>query len=94
MIVRVIPAYDFDGYPDGINKRSFQAGVEASVPDHYAELLIAKKAAVRAKKQKSPDSEQRARSAVAGVGLATAPPSRQKDSPICRLMDSYRSTAP
>ncbi|ARO24741.1 hypothetical protein TAL182_CH02995 [Rhizobium sp. TAL182] len=57
MNVRVIPSYDFDGYPDGINKRSFQAGVEASVPDHFAELLIAKKAAVRAKKQKSPDSE-------------------------------------
>jgi len=56
MIVRVIPAYDFDGYPDGITKMSFVAGVEVSVPDGYAKLLIAKKAAVRPKKA-SPDNE-------------------------------------
>ena len=57
MIVRVIPSYAFDGYPDGIRKVSFLKGVEASVPDDYANLLIAKKAAVIAKKQKSPDNE-------------------------------------
>lgn len=55
MIARVIPAYDFDGYPDGITKMSFQAGVEVSVPEDYAKLLVAKKAAVRAKT--SPDKD-------------------------------------
>lgn len=54
-VVRIIPAYDFDGYPEGVNKRSFQKGVEASVPESYAKLLVSKGAATRAKK--SPDSE-------------------------------------
>ena len=57
MTVRVIPTHDFDGYPDGITKMSFQAGVEASIPEAYADLLVAKKAAVKAKKQKSPDKD-------------------------------------
>jgi hypothetical protein len=55
-VVRIIPTHDFDGYPDGLKKQSFAAGVEASVPDHYAKLLVAKNAAIMAKKT-SPDSE-------------------------------------
>lgn len=54
-VVRVIPTQTFDGYPDGINKVSFVAGVEVSVPESYAKLLTDKKAATRAKK--SPDKE-------------------------------------
>lgn len=56
-VVRIIPTHDFDGYPDGISKRSFQAGVEASVPESYAKLLTDKGAAVRAKSKASPDKE-------------------------------------
>jgi hypothetical protein len=54
-MTRIIPAYDFDGYPDGLKKQSFVKGVEASVPEHYARLLVEKKAATRARK--TPDKE-------------------------------------
>ncbi|ASY62529.1 hypothetical protein SJ05684_c10720 [Sinorhizobium sojae CCBAU 05684] len=56
-VVRVIPSQDFDGYPDGIKKVSFQAGVEASVPEHYAKLLTDKGMATRKKSKATPDNE-------------------------------------
>lgn len=56
-IVRITPTQDFDGYPDGIKKQSFQAGVEASVPESYAKLLTDKGMASRKPPKRSPDSE-------------------------------------
>ncbi|MBX5238622.1 hypothetical protein [Rhizobium sp. NLR22b] len=55
--VRIIPTQDFDGYPDGINKRSFQAGVEATVSEGYAKLLTGKGVAVRKAPKASPDKK-------------------------------------
>lgn len=56
-VVRITPTQDFDGYPDGIKKQSFQAGVEASVPESYAKLLTDKGLATRKASKRSPDSE-------------------------------------
>ncbi|TBE67417.1 hypothetical protein [Rhizobium ruizarguesonis] len=55
-ITRVIPTHDFDGYPDGLTRQAFQKDVAVAVPEHYAKILIAKKAAVRA--TKSPDKDK------------------------------------
>lgn len=54
--VRIIPTETFDGYPDGVTRTPFVKGVEVSVTDSYAKLLVdQKKMAVRVKK--SPDKE-------------------------------------
>jgi hypothetical protein len=53
-MARVIPTQNFDGYPDGKTRTFYQEGVEVTVPEQYAKLLVdVKKMATRA--PKSPD---------------------------------------
>lgn len=55
-MARVIPTQNFDGYPDGVTRTAFQEGVEVTVSEAYAKLLVdVKKMATRV--QKFPDDE-------------------------------------
>lgn len=55
-MARVVPTENFDGYPDNVTRTAYQAGVEATVPESYAKLLVAKGLAERVKK--APEAEE------------------------------------